>query len=128
MKKILFIPTLLVLFILIPFVIVYFNKDTSTDHQDLAKFEGYVVLKDMQKDAYRVLLMKNISKDDIYSRSVDELLDQGRRELDTMWLWIKKKDYGRIQKGQRVVVWYGPEVQDSNPPQSSAKQIQILDE
>jgi hypothetical protein len=123
MKKILFIPTLLVLFILIPFVIVYFNKD-----QDLAKFEGYVVLKDMQKDAYRVLLMKNISKDDIYSRSVDELLDQGRRELDTMWLWIKKKDYGRIQKGQRVVVWYGPEVQDSNPPQSSAKQIQILDE
>jgi uncharacterized protein YxeA len=129
MKKTLLIPILLVLLILISFVIFYFSTGTSTDHKDLDKFEGYVVAKEIQKqDAYRVLLMKNISKDDVNTRSVNELLDQGRRDFNVMWFWVKQKDYGRLKKGQKVVVWYGPEVQHSNPPQSSAKQIKILDE
>lgn len=58
MKKILLIPILLVVLMLILFAIFYFSAGTSTDHKDLAQFEGYVVVKEIQKqDVYRVLLM-----------------------------------------------------------------------
>uniref|UniRef100_C5D887 Lipoprotein n=1 Tax=Geobacillus sp. (strain WCH70) TaxID=471223 RepID=C5D887_GEOSW len=103
--------------------------DSSTDNStnvEYLKMEGYVVEKREHGGIYQLLVIGNITKDDLENKTKQELI----KEAGGTYFYVKKEIYSKVQEGDKVVVWMekGQPLQPSDPPEASAKKIEIINE
>jgi Protein of unknown function (DUF3221) len=103
--------------------------DSSTDNStnvEYLKMEGYVVEKREHGGIYQLLVIGNITKDDLENKTKQELI----KEAGGTYFYVKKEIYSKVQEGDKVVVWMekGQPLQPSDPPETSAKKIEIINE
>jgi hypothetical protein len=101
------------------------STDSSTNVEYL-KEEGYIVEKRERDGVYQLLVIGNITKDDLENKTKQELI----KEAGGTYFYVKKEIYSKAQKGQKVVVWMekGQPLQPSIPSETSAKKIEIIEE
>jgi hypothetical protein len=99
---------ILIFFIIEPIIGMFYDK-----------YEGYVAFTEIKDNQYIVLVIKDISKKDIQTFSdseLDELAQERSFEYGTKgdYFSIKKSDFNRINKGQKVLIYYkkqsGPDI------------------
>jgi hypothetical protein len=103
--------------------------DSSTDNStnvEYLKMEGYVVEKREHGGIYQLLVIGNITKGDLENKTKQELI----KEAGGTYFYVKKEIYSKVQEGDKVVVWMekGQPLQPSDPPEASAKKIEIIEE
>jgi hypothetical protein len=101
------------------------STDSSTNVEYL-KTEGYVVEKRERGGVYQLLVIENITKDDLKNKTKQQLI----KEAGGTYFYVKKEIYSKVQEGDKVVVWMekGQPLQPSDPPEASAKKIEIIEE
>jgi hypothetical protein len=101
------------------------STDSSTNVEYL-KEEGYIVEKRERDGVYQLLVIGNITKDDLENKTKQELI----KEAGGTYFYVKKEIYSKAQKGQKVIVWMekGQPLQPSIPSETSAKKIEIIEE
>jgi uncharacterized protein YheU (UPF0270 family) len=105
------------------------STDNSTDsatHVEYLKVEGYVVEKRERGGVYQLLVIGNITKDDVENKTKQELI----KERNGTYFYVKKEIYSKVQEGQKVIVWMekGQPVNLSTPAETSAKKVEIIEE
>jgi Protein of unknown function (DUF3221) len=103
--------------------------DSSTDNSTNVEYlrtEGYVVEKREHGGIYQLLVIGNITKDDLKSKTKHQLI----KEAGGTYFYVKKEIYSKAQRGQKVVVWIekGQPLQPSYPSEANAKKIEIIEE
>ena len=103
--------------------------DSSTDNSTNVEYlrtEGYVVEKREHGGVYQLLVIGNITKDDLKNKTKHQLI----KEAGGTYFYVKKEIYSKAQRGQKVVVWIekGQPLQPSYPSEASAKKIEIIEE
>jgi hypothetical protein len=103
--------------------------DSSTDNStnvEYLKTEGYVVEKREHGGIYQLLVIGNITKDDLKNKTKHQLI----KEAGGTYFYVKKEIYSKVQEGDKVVVWMekGQPLQTSLPSETSAKKIEIIEE
>lgn len=96
---------------------------------------GLIVQKEIEdradnKQAYRILVIQKVTKDDIKDNTLEELLDMARdNNHSRTWFWVTEDEYNELEIGQKVWVYFGMvnSTQTSDPPLSGQNKIMILD-
>ncbi|WP_157950969.1 DUF3221 domain-containing protein [Peribacillus acanthi] len=104
------------------------EKGLKTPTNDI-KNEGYIVEK-RNKNGFQILVMKNITKEDIEKKSKEELIKQAQDDHTATYFFVQEDEYKKIEVGHKVIVWYtkGQPQMESNPPQTDSKKVEIIEE
>jgi hypothetical protein len=101
------------------------NNKTGKESSDFVLFEGYVALK-KEYNGKRLLVINDITKEDISSMSQDEILKYAANH-NSFLFYVNEEYYKNINVGQKIRVWYKPPVQESKILQVGAEKIEVLD-
>ncbi|WP_349408591.1 YobA family protein [Pseudalkalibacillus sp. SCS-8] len=95
--------------------------EDSTDNEIWEQsITGYVA----DKDETRILLLGKITKEQLNTMSVNELLETARPEA----YWFKVDNIDQYEIGQKLEVWPTGAIAESYPAQGMAGKIEVLDD
>lgn len=95
--------------------------------EESIKSEGYVVYKKSENNTRQILLMNKINRDQIENTNLNEIERIARTDPTAIWLFVNEKNFNSIKLADKVIVWHDSIVAPSNPPQSGAQKIKILE-
>ncbi|MFS1518667.1 DUF3221 domain-containing protein [Bacillus sp. SCS-151] len=90
-------------------------------------FEGYILEKKESK-VYEILVISNITKDDINEKSKEELRSEAQKNQTAMYFTIDKDEYEELTVGQQVKVRHKKFAAETNPPKVGATKVEIIEE
>lgn len=92
-------------------------------------FEGHIIEK-RNNGGFQILVMKNITKEDIEKKSKEVLIKQAQDDFSATYFFVKEDKYKELEVGQKVVVTYneGQPAMESNPPQTDSNKVEVVDE
>ncbi|MGD6802722.1 DUF3221 domain-containing protein [Rossellomorea aquimaris] len=92
-------------------------------------FEGYIIEK-RHDSGFQILVMENITKEDIEKKSKDELFIQAQDDFSATYFFVKEGKYNELEVGQKVIVLYnkGQPAMESNPPQTDSNKVEVVEE
>lgn len=126
MKKKFLIIIILFLAILIP-ISTFLWYDDYINNQKLYSEEGYIIEKEIHKEVYRLLLIQNISQEDIETKNKMELIQEAIEKTNATWVHVSKSQYDKVELHNKIRVEYETgSIAESNPAQGSAKSIEII--
>ncbi|MBT2644656.1 DUF3221 domain-containing protein [Bacillus sp. ISL-41] len=76
------------------------------------KYEGYVAFTEVEDDRYIVLVIKDITKEEIEAYTdaaeLDHIAQQDARDYGTRgnYFSINRRDFEKLKKGQKVEIYY----------------------
>jgi hypothetical protein len=92
-------------------------------------FQGYLVNKVENDKNRRIMVIRDITTEDIEKKSVDELIQEAADKNTGHAFYVDKETYDNLEVGQKIIVYYKSDtVQESNPPITGANKVKILEE
>ncbi|WP_438318097.1 DUF3221 domain-containing protein [Sporosarcina sp. FA9] len=97
------------------------NKSGSLEQQ-----EGIIVgIKENQDGRSQILVVPNISEDDISDKNDDELIKIAQ-ESDGAYYGFETGKYEELEVGALVIVYWNGNQEDSNPPQRGIEKVDLI--
>ncbi|MHA6259045.1 DUF3221 domain-containing protein [Sporosarcina sp. CAU 1771] len=97
------------------------NKSGSFEQQ-----EGIIVdIKENQDGRSQILVVPNISEDDISDKNDDELIKIAQ-EKDGAYYGFETGKYEELEVGTHVIVYWNGNQADSDPPQRGIEKIDVI--
>lgn len=98
----------------------------SQEHSSNETSEGIIVEKVERQDRWnQILVVPNISKDDISNKTTVELIEMAQ-ENDGAFYSLEPGEYEKLEVGTNVIVYWNGDQEDSDPPQREAKKIDVV--
>lgn len=97
------------------------NKSSSLEQQ-----EGIIVdIKENQDGRSQILVVPNISEEDISNKKDDELIKIAQ-EKDGAYYSFKTGKYEELEVGAHVIVYWNGNQLDSDPPQRGIEKVDVV--
>ncbi|ARJ37742.1 hypothetical protein SporoP8_01885 [Sporosarcina ureae] len=112
------------------FVVAGCGKDQANNMEDkrssLEKQEGIIVdIRATEDGRSQILVVPNISEDDISDKNDDELIKIAQ-EKDGAYYGFETGKYEELEVGAHVIVYWNGNQADSDPPQRGIEKVDII--
>ena len=102
------------------------GQEQSSNDTSLLEQEGIIVeVKEHQGRWNQILVVPNISEDDISNKTTAELIEMAQ-ENDGAYYGFGPGEYEEFRVGTHVIVYWNGDQEDSDPPQREAQKIDVV--
>ena len=121
---------LLTLFVALSFLIAGCGQEQENNAEDKGSTskqqEGIIVdIKETQDGRSQILVVPNISEEDISNKKEDELINLAQ-EKDGAYYSFETSKYKELEVGAHVIVYWNGEQLDSDPPQRGIDKVDVV--
>jgi len=89
-------------------------------------YEGTVVFKTEENDKYKILVLQNISKEDLENGKLEDFIELAQDQPEASYYYIDKQNYESIDVGQRVRITADFNQNESLPPIRTVVKIEKI--
>ena len=121
---------LLALFVALSFLIAGCGQEQPNDAEDKGSTskqqEGIIVdIRETQDGRSQILVVPNISEEDISNKKEDELINLAQ-EKEGAYYGFETSKYKELEVGAHVIVYWDGAQLDSDPPQRGIEKVDVV--